>query len=1696
MAQCLVIILLLGLGLQLALWFESVLILALLGSALGLSVLAGQLPFPHRGFKSFGGIGNSVLGSLRPVWLLVVVWTLQCRIGEAAVPGPNAASWSLGVCNPSGLMGKTHLLSTDVDIWLVCETHFSVHGCRNFGKSLRAIASPFKWFVHGVGAPVRSIASDLGKWTGDGVLSQHPSRAVPAGLSDELLDTGRVVVSTTHVAGIWLTGLVMYGAPTGPTHPQAKAFTNRMLHQVVDRIQCARGPRFVAGDWNHDLDSLEAVGRLISLGFVEVQDLYASRSGICPRATCRGKTRRDFLFISAELIPAFRMCWLDDHAWVDHSALVAEFDASPSAFVQFPWPTPHKINWAAAAARRPAAPVADALADPSAGYRRFWQGVEASASAVFASQNRRLLPNQFGRGSRFQPCVRHHVPPPKCGRRGELQPTFLGHSWIHSMMFRQVRRLQSYARLAASLQHSPSHTEHRIALWKSILNARGFKPTFAEWWRDLDRNVGEPLSLPLVAPGSAMACRVFQRVEFETRKIENVLVKQTRRDASLRRSRDVNALYKVVKRDMPLPVDTLVNPCHFVISAVDPDDLSLEVEPAGVLADLPTFVGGRPVDPIHVEHDKLWLPDVSGFDVGDSVVQHRAGGQLHDIFAAFSEHWNAFWQRHADMPSEAWNRVFAFADRVLRPVDVPPVDLTVDLFHSVVAGKKNRAAIGLDGVSKLDLQSLRPSEVSQILAFYKHAACTGTWPEQLCVGAVKSLAKSANPLGTNDYRPICVFSLVYRVWSTIQSKYWLHTLDSFWHDDLFGSRPGRRAAHLWRVIVDCVQDSYVHDVAHSGLVLDLTKAFNTLPRVPVLGLALKCGVDFGIVQAWAGFLGGMQRRFVVRNSLGPPVSSTCGVPEGCGLSCLAMLMINQLLHSWLAAFAPRVRCFSYVDNWELVSTDAECLLRANRSILDFARLLDLTLDTSKTVAWSTDRGIRRQLRQSGFTVSLSGRDLGAHVVYSRQIRNQTIQLRISDLQDFWNKLRGAFGAYKQKVRVVVTAAWPRIFHGISASVLGLKHFAELRTEFMRAVDAARPQASPYLHMILEGLHLDPQLYAIIATFRDFRDFGCAPDQLVTLNDVAAGPSGAPNGVAEILLMRVHQLGWRLGVDGLVTDRFGSFFLHLLNFAELLQRVACAWQLVVSEHVKHRAPFSTFHLVDVGATTVDLHSRDASSQGSLRKNLNGGAFANDVAWKCSVSGDKACRACGVEDTLYHRYWQCPSTQHLRDSLDPQVLSVLDDLPPVLTVHGWTLSSPFADEWRCRLIALPDVVPSCVCDLTGDGPLHLFTDGSCFWPSEPAYRLAAWSVCVAASCSGSDAFTSHVAGGGCLSGLTQTAFRAELYAVCAALTYGALTSRPIVVYSDCKSVVTRACAMQHGVCCHKPNVHNSDLWQWLADLLVQVGPRVQFVKVKAHVVLAQTSSHRDLWLGYHNLCADRAAVVCNQDRGSSFWDFWRKHVDLVSRHQFVGRHIRDHIVAVNLAWFSDPDMRDVAPDQPIVAPAVPAGAAARPGVWGWQESLSLPRKFSGVYGAAYGDVLVQWCNGLFLPGQEGAQWVSFAELFVDFQRHTGHFGPLLISGKWRDPAVNLDCLPQRFSFRARCKWFRLSLQALWKTAQVTVSRQTRRSQSSYCIHAHVGCAFVQCRADRLRQTNDVIVAFAKKPILGQGEALDQLPWQFHT
>ena len=82
---------------------------------------------------------------------LVVIWTCCCRMGEAAVPGPDPVpashAWTLGVCNPAGLVGKAHLIPPTADVWVACETHlkdfffaFGVGSC-NRGWLLKASSS-------------------------------------------------------------------------------------------------------------------------------------------------------------------------------------------------------------------------------------------------------------------------------------------------------------------------------------------------------------------------------------------------------------------------------------------------------------------------------------------------------------------------------------------------------------------------------------------------------------------------------------------------------------------------------------------------------------------------------------------------------------------------------------------------------------------------------------------------------------------------------------------------------------------------------------------------------------------------------------------------------------------------------------------------------------------------------------------------------------------------------------------------------------------------------------------------------------------------------------------------------------------------------------------------------------------------------------------------------------------------------------------------------------------------------------------------------------------------------------------------------------------------------------------------------------------------------------------------------------------
>ena len=745
-------------------------------------------------------------------------------------------------------------------------------GERQFRKALAASKSPYKWFVPGAAVPCRKVASSVGLWSGVGFLASCPTRPVAHSWDAAAFDTGRLQIASSFCKGLWLTGIAMYGCPTGLTHPKARQVTDDMLASAVDRLAMCRGPRYLAGDFNQDLVHLPSVSRLRALGFHEVQDLHFQRSGVLPRATCRHKTQRDLLWVSSELLPFFVSCDVDHTVWVDHAVVTATFHGSSALLSPSVWPQPKPISWDRVSPARGSQSVDfQHCSDISGQYRQFWQNIE---QAVHEQDPDSV--GKVGRASVLVPVSTVPVAPHlKKGQSRDGEAPVLPQHWLHFHRFRQVRRLRSLVRLL-SVPQSDAHREHREALWKSIVKAPGFRPSFRRWWDDISPKICG-VWITDRCPSLDSVALILQVVEDSCKELESLLRSQQSHVDSLRRKCNANHIFRAMRKDPPQQVDVLFEPDRATVLEVDVDSLSVVVDrPLQWSETDPVVVAGQPLEVLHACEDQVWSSDVSHVTPGSTLVIQRRLGSLTELFDAFTAHWRQKWARHGSVPPSHWHRIVTFAQQHLPPVSAPALDFTVSDFRATVSSRKKHAAVGPDGVSRVDLLQLHDVEVESLLDMYHRIMRDGQWPQQLTEGSIYSLAKTSSPEGVRDFRPVTIFSLVYRTWSSLAAKYWMQCLEPLFDANLYGNRQGRRASELWHAVLEAMESSQVGADDVCGLVFDLHAAFNTLPRVPVMSAALSAGIDEGTLTAWSGFLGTMARRFKIRSAVSPAVYSTCG----------------------------------------------------------------------------------------------------------------------------------------------------------------------------------------------------------------------------------------------------------------------------------------------------------------------------------------------------------------------------------------------------------------------------------------------------------------------------------------------------------------------------------------------------------------------------------------------------------------------------------------------------------------------------------------------------------------------------------------------------------------------------------------------------------------------------------------------------
>lgn len=537
--------------------------------ALGLGVLLyRQIDHvnPFRGQKEFH-LSSKVLSFINPnlvkCWKFRVAMLLifsNCRIGEAKVPGPEVPTWQIGICNPAGLPNKSHLIAhSPVDLWLISETHLSSAGYRRFRSQLSQAKSAYRWCNPGKHVQPRSTTSDHGSWSGVAALAKHPTRRLPVPWSLCAFDTARMTASTTFCAGIWISGCVVYGVPTGPTHPQAKATTDAMINEAIKHLSQMTGPRYLAGDLNHDLSSLPSIAQLHAMKFVEVQNLFYQLTGVPPQPTSQRKVLRDYLFISEELVPFFRKVVVDHDQWIDHATVVAHFEGGLQDLIRFPWPKPQPIPWKDIKQSQLDKPLKSFLEvqDCTAAYADFWKEVEQTAQDNAQHQGLSLHPSCKGRGQRLQPkLVKGNAAPVTAGRTGEVEPGFFGISFLHKHRFRQLRRVQSFIRISKVEQPSVEHREHIRNLWKAICRSPGFAPSFLEWWPTRPHVSHPGVVLDALPTSHAIAQLVFEDLECDVRDLEKRL-KQSLPGNATRGEPSIAKLYRAVKRDPPMQVDVL-----------------------------------------------------------------------------------------------------------------------------------------------------------------------------------------------------------------------------------------------------------------------------------------------------------------------------------------------------------------------------------------------------------------------------------------------------------------------------------------------------------------------------------------------------------------------------------------------------------------------------------------------------------------------------------------------------------------------------------------------------------------------------------------------------------------------------------------------------------------------------------------------------------------------------------------------------------------------------------------------------------------------------------------------------------------------------------------------------------------------------------------------------------------------------------
>ena len=1582
------------------------------------------------------------------------------RFGEADHPGPskkNTCLLNVVVANPTSVANKKDTFEKlfqqeNIQILCLAETSATKEVQKTCQRSLNPLQLKCFWSqpVPPQRTCINGEDSIRGRAGGCAIFSATGMRYCRNPLPQEWQSTTRAIHTVANFGNSHFQIVTIYGLPQN--NPEAKNFLNQLLSMVLKQVLMVPLPYIICGDFNMELHDLPVWCEFAQRGCQDLIQIHQNKYAVPMPPTCLGATRPDNAILSQQLVPLVGVIkvlddtWFATHAPVLFSLQLPKPDvyrcklSMPTTWVELGVESEHLAQAYQELSNQ--LPLPNTLEE----WGQYHEAIVDHAVRTLYQQNScgpmHLTRKYRGRCLPRTPKKMPVYSPVKNARSGEYSPSFETLTMATKRKITQARRIQSLQRRLVHFEKNGRKNEQTVPglhqEWNKILACTCFGLPFYKWILALPEF--QWIQWPI--PTSDWTFQLSQIVQHEVTSAvahDHALLKKKLQFARTcdRRYHGSTAAFQSVKERPPLPITEIAIPHE---SACDLQWFPAENK-VRCTCDNPEFFD--PMSPVNLNDGQGWITCVTNTHIEvtfHSIPENREHTAVlkqsayviepKRVAEQLCQYWLPLWQNQHDVNSDTpWDDF----QKLLDLLPTPPEDFriidTTDEWMKAIKKMNANSSRGFDAVSAQELKLL-PIQVIDAL----RAVCQNYengFPEWFMAARVCQLNKTDHVPRANQSRPICILSQIYRLQASVRCSQLLRFWHSWFPPEITGMLPTRGSFEAAYGVQAMIEQCRHAGTEIAGLTLDLMKCFNCIRHQAGRRLLLALGVPKEIVHQWFLSIQKLGRYWQIAGETFGPHTASCGFAEGDSHSVLVMLGVALLFTSVVKTRVPEATTGAYADNWSITARDSSRVGPATAATIEVTDQCGLTIDWNKTWMWSTstgtakvaERSLRENLPDSPISRLHNARDLGLELHYSgihkvghRQERYDRALTRLQKLMVMPHDI-------STKEHMVRASIFPTAFYVAEIFPVAEDVLNKFRSHTAEAIFGKSPSMTPCLALLLtRPCILDPAYYvteqAIRAASRWLRTqtqhvqkaFFITASQFQGMTTAVKGPAAA-------LQRYLAKLTWQIDSNGYIhVDTFIK--LHIVNdsFQRIKHFLILAWQQQLL--TMHSQRYSLFHMPDISRvdTCGVLRAFPDKERRFLIREIAGAYQLESQKQHWSQSPTGLCRYCQRPDSHSHRLIDCAAFAEIRvpfttaiDEMQAEGLTM--DEFPVIHVHPEALLHRTI-QFKQQMPEVGEAFLTYAQERQhANVPFHIYTDGSCLFPSNPSTRVAAFAGVIDLChndqqrrfhamqflISGTMPKTLQTCFAGRVQG-EQTINRGELSAlICAAkIPFG-------TIHTDSQYALSKSLLVKDAACSQFAE-SNQDLLQLLKS--ANLDPW-RVVKIKAHRNLDTVMDTLDLYHALGNVMADEiAGHTCRHMHEAWVDQLFRMH-----RQVEIERKVLKQVFSLHLALA---EARAAADKQTTTqentelqvqyqshgTPAVELLSQWQPNM---QQELTFPDSIDDwchyfSWGDKLAQQLLQWTQTLEWPTEpqgplKSEVGVSWLELAISFSMHFQRALPVL-------------------------------------------------------------------------------------------------------